>query len=137
MIEDLLNRFGPDGDVLLRAISTHVTDEMLECISRADYSIDADKHFAALRNLRDNFTLPENPVWIPMEVLELMRWDDPAANIRPGKMEDFGHWMMAFSCAAILRAEHEPWNYKGDGSSASTTIQLILSLDALANPPLS
>jgi hypothetical protein len=53
MIEELLNRFEPDGDVLLRAISAHVTDEMLECISRADYGMDADKHFAALRELRD------------------------------------------------------------------------------------
>jgi hypothetical protein len=39
--------------------------------------------------------------------------------------------MMAFSCASIRRAEHEPWNYKGDGSTDSTTIQLILSLGAL------
>src|SRR3569833_1307286 len=111
MIAALLNRFEPDGDVLLRAISAHVTDEMLECISMADYGMDADKHLAALRLLRENLTLPENPVWVPMEVLELMRWDQPSANIRPGKTTEFGHWMMAFSCAAILRAEHEPWNY--------------------------
>ena len=131
MIEDLLNRFEPDGDALLRAISEHVTDEMLEWISQADYGMDADKHFAALRLLRDQFTFPENPVMIPMEVLELMRWDDPAADIRPGKTAEFGHWMMAFSCAAILRAQHEPWNYKGDGSTDSTTIQMIVSLEAL------
>jgi hypothetical protein len=131
MIEDLLNRFDPDGDVLLRAISAHVSDEMLECISRADYGIDADKHFAALHLLRDDLTFPENPVMVPMEVLELMRWDDPVADIRPGKTAEFGHWMMVFSCAAILRAVHEPWNYKGDGSTDSTTIQLILSLEAL------
>lgn len=132
MITDLLTRFEPDGDVLLRAVSAHVTEEMLECISRADYGIDADKHFVALKQLRDNFTLPENPVMIPMEVLELMRWDEPDTDIRPGKAAEFGHWMMAFSCAAILRAEHEPFNYKhNDGSTDSTTIQLILSLEAL------
>jgi hypothetical protein len=40
--------------------------------------------------------------------------------------------MRAFSCAAILRAEHEPWNYLyNDGCTESTTIQLVLSLDAL------
>ena len=40
--------------------------------------------------------------------------------------------MRAFSCAAILRAEYEPWNYHyNDGSTCSTTIQLVLSLDAL------
>ena len=132
MIIDVLNRFEPDGDVLLRAISAQVTDEMLECISRDDYGFDADKHFGALKRFRDTFPLPENPVMIPMEVLELMRWDEPDADIRPGKTAEFGHWMVAFACAAILRVEHEPFNYKhNDGSTDSTTIQLILSLEAL------
>ena len=31
MIVELLNRFDPEPDVLLRAISAHVSDEMLEC----------------------------------------------------------------------------------------------------------
>jgi len=132
MIEELLNRFEPDGDALLRAISAHVTDEMLDWISRMDYGRDEDRHLAALRRLRDSLTLPENPVMVPMEVLELMRWDEPDADIRPGKTAEFGHWMMVFACSAILRAEHEPWNYShNDGSTDSTTIQLLLSLDAL------
>jgi hypothetical protein len=39
--------------------------------------------------------------------------------------------MRAFSCAAILRATREPWNY-GDGvATGATTIQLIHSLRAL------
>ncbi len=133
MIVDLLNRFEPDGDVLLRAISAHVTDEMLECISQADYGCDADDHLVALRQLRDTGALPENPGWVPMEVLELIRWSEPEnPEWKPGRMGEFGHWMRAFSCAAILRAEHEPWNYHyNDGSTCSTTIQLILSLEAL------
>ena len=57
----MLNKFEPDGDVLLRAISAHVTDEMLECISMADYGCDGDAHLAALRQLRDTITLSENP----------------------------------------------------------------------------
>jgi hypothetical protein len=68
-----------------------------------------------------------------MEVLELIRWSEPEnPEWKPGRTGEFGHWMRAFSCAAILRAEHEPWNYHyNDGSTCSTTIQLILSLEAL------
>jgi len=133
MIAELLNRFEPDGDVLLRAISAHVTDEMLECISMADYGCDCDAHLAAVRRLRDEGGLPENPGWVPMEVLELMRWSEPEnPEWKPGRTGKFGHWMRAFSCAAILRAEHEPWNYHyNDGSTCSTTIQIVLSLDTL------
>jgi hypothetical protein len=40
--------------------------------------------------------------------------------------------MRAFSCAAILRVEHETYNYHyNDGSTDSTVIQLLLSLDEL------
>ena len=133
MIADLLNRFDPDGDVLLRAISAHVTDDMLDCIAHADYGCDADRHLAALRQLRETGTLPQNPAWVPMEVLELIRWSEPDdPQWKPGRTGDPGHWIRAFSCAAILRAEHEPYNYShNDGSTDSTTIQLILSLDAL------
>ncbi|MBS1805742.1 MAG: hypothetical protein JST28_20565 [Acidobacteria bacterium] len=133
MILDLLNRFEPDGDVLLRAISAHVTDEMLECISTADYGCDVDAHMAALEQLRDTGVLPDSPGWVPMEVLELIRWSEPEnPEWKPGRTGEFGHWIRAFSCAAILRAEHEPWNYHyNDGSTCSTTIQLILSLEVL------
>lgn len=133
MIAELLNQIEPDGDVLLRAISADVTDEMLECISQADYGCDADQHLAALRGLRETGLLPENPGWVPMEVLELMRWSEPEdPNWKPGRTGESGHWMRAFSCAAILRAEHEPWNYKyNDGCTDSTTIQLVLSLETL------
>lgn len=133
MIADLLNRFDPDGDVLLRAISAHVTDEMLECISQADYGCDADEHLAALRQFRDTGDLPQNPAWVPMEVLELIRWSEPDdPNWKPSGTGESGHWMRAFSCAAILRAEHEPWNYHyNDGSTCSTVIQLVLSLGSL------
>ena len=133
MIAELLNKIEPDGEALLRAISAHVTDEMLECISMADYGCDCEAHLAALRQLRDTGALPENPGWVPMEVLELIRWSEPEnPEWKPGRTGEFGHWMRAFSCAAILRAEHEPWNYHyNDGCTDSTTIQLLLSLEAL------
>ncbi|WP_109484316.1 hypothetical protein [Occallatibacter savannae] len=133
MITELLGKFEPDGDVLLRSISAHVTDEMLECIAQADYGCDFDAHLAALRQLRDTGDLPATESWVPLEVLQLTRWSDPEnPEWKPGSTGEFGHWIRAFSCAAILRAEHEPWNYKyNDESTSSTTIQLLLSLDSL------
>ena len=133
MIVNLLSRFEPDADVLLRAISARVTDEMLACISKADNGEEADEHFAALQHLRHTCTFSDNPGYVPMEVLELIRWSEPNnPNWKPGELGEFGHWMRAFSCAAILRAEHGPWNYGYSNSSMdSTTIQLVLSLQAL------
>lgn len=133
MIVDLLNRFEPDGDVLLRAISKHVTDEMLDSIAGADYGDRREEHFAALLQVRDGGEFPDDLAWAPMEVLELIRWSEPESpEWKPGREGESGHWMRAFSCAAILRAEHEPWNYKyNDGCTDSTTIQLVLSLEAL------
>ena len=133
MIEEILKRFDPDPDVLLRAISPHVSDEMLECISSADYGFRADEHLAALRQIRDLGTFPNKLPWCPMEVLELTRWSEPDdPNWTPGRTGEFGQWMRAFSGAAILRAEHDPWQYHYDDSSTdSTVIQLILSLQAL------
>ena len=133
MIADLLNRFKPEGDVLLSAISAHISDEMLECISTADYGSRADEHLVALRQVRDIGAFPEELHWCPMEVFELIRWSEPDdPSWKPGRTGEFGHWMRAFSCAAILRAEHVPWKYRyNDSSTDSTVIQLILSLQAL------
>jgi hypothetical protein len=68
-----------------------------------------------------------------MEVLELIRWSEPEIReLEPGRAGEFGHWMWAFSCAAILRGEHGPYNYPcNDGCVDSTVVQLILSLRAL------
>jgi hypothetical protein len=133
MIIDLLNQFEPDLDGLLREISKHIDDEMLGWISAADYALRADEHLVALRQVRETGTFPEEMHWCPMEVLELIRWSEPEdPEWKPGGTGEFGHWMRAFSCAAILRAEHEPYNYSyNDGSTDSTVVQLILSLRAL------
>jgi hypothetical protein len=132
MIADLLSRFEPEPDGLLRQMSEHVSDEVLEWISIADYGEDADEHLIALRKLRDTGTFPKEMQWCPAEVLELIRWSEPEdPDWKPGRTGESGHWMRAFSCAALLRATREPWNY-GDGlGTDSTLVQLILSLCAL------
>ena len=71
-IVELLNKFEPESDGLLREISKHVNDEMLRAICSADYALDADKHLVALRQVRDTGTFPQESHWFPMEVLELI-----------------------------------------------------------------
>lgn len=129
MIVDLLKLFDPEPDCLLRRISEHVDDEVLEWISTADYGERADEHLAALRQVRDTGAFPQRIHWCPAEVMELIRWSEPEdPNWKPGKTGELGHWMRAFSCAALLRATREPWNY-GDGiGTDSTLVQLALSL---------
>jgi hypothetical protein len=48
MIVELLNRFDPEPDLLLCAISKHVGDQVLEWISTADRGRRAGEHFLAL-----------------------------------------------------------------------------------------
>ena len=133
MIANLLKQFDPDPDVLLRAISAHVTDEMLEAISMADYGMDSEEYLAALQQVRDTGTFPKDLVRFPMEALELIRWSEPEKpEWKPGRTGEFGHWMRAFSCAAILRAEHAPFSYSYNaGCTGATSIQLIWSLRSL------
>ena len=129
---NLLQRFEPEPDGLLRAISGHINDEMLEWISTADYGIRADEHLIALRRVRDTSTFPADLYWCPAEVMELIRWSEPEdPDWKPGRTGEFGHWMRAFCCAALLRATQEPWNY-GDGvGTDSTVVQMTLSLCVL------
>jgi hypothetical protein len=132
VIVDLLKQFDPQSDGLLRRISEYVNDDMLKCISMADYGQDVDCHLAALRLVRDIGAFPQKMYWCPAEVLELIRWSEPEdPDWKPGESGEFGHWMRAFCCAALLRATREPWNY-GDGlGTDSTLVQLIFSLCAL------
>ena len=131
MIVETLNRLEPESEGLLRDISAHISDEMLEEIAAADYGQDMEQHFAALKQIRDTGLFPMEMYWFPGEVLELYRnsWIENM-EMKPGHFE-FETWARAFSCAALLRATHEPWSY-GDGiATDKTTIRLIHSLRTL------
>jgi hypothetical protein len=130
-LNEVLIQFDPAPDSLLREISKHIDDAMLEQIALADYGEEKEEHLAALREIRDTGKTPIKMEWCPTEVLELIRWsqpDDP--NWKPGATGLFGHWMRAFCTAALLRALREPTNYDV-GDSEKTLINLILSLRAL------
>ncbi len=77
MIAELLNRFEPEPEGLLRAISRNIDDEALLCISDADNGDDAVEHFVALERIRDESIFPISMGWVPGEVLELIRWSEP------------------------------------------------------------
>jgi hypothetical protein len=131
MILDVLNRLEPESEGLLRDISAHINDEVLEEIASSDYGQDMEKHFAALKQIRDTGQFPEKMYWFPGEVLELYR-NSYIENMemRLGRFE-LENWARAFCCAALLRATREPWNY-GDGlSTDATAIRLVLSLRVL------
>ncbi|HVT99087.1 MAG TPA: hypothetical protein VHE33_16400 [Acidobacteriaceae bacterium] len=133
MFSALINGLNPNPDALLRAISAHISDDMLEEIARADYDEEVEGHFAALLPIRNEARFIVPMQWCPGEVLELIRYSQPdRPDWKPGSPKIRGHWMRAFASAALLRAQFPPWNYRGDAAEPSLTlIQLIHSLRAL------
>ena len=125
--------FEPDQGVLLERLASHVDEGMLREIAEADYGMEANEHYAALRPMRDSGFVPE-PGWVPQEVLELIRWSEPdRPDWKPGSQGPRGHWMRAFCCASLLRMTGE----KDMGVHVSfneTAVGLVASLDALDAP---
>src|SRR5580704_18013937 len=125
--------FKPSPDELLRRVSQHVDDAMLEEIAAADYGDDLTEHLAHLRRTRDDgsFAIPMR--WCPREVLELIRWSQPEdPEWGPGGFGERGHWMRAFACTALLRAGGDDGNEELREGWNSTLIQLIESLNVLS-----
>lgn len=118
MLRAFLNSLEPDQDLLLSRVSKHITDEMLAEIAMADYGSDWEQHLASLRLVRDRGVFVQHMHWYPCEVLELVR-------------HSRGHWIGAFTGAALLRAMNEPWNYSGSEQPSYTLIKLLSSLEEL------
>ena len=132
MIQSLLASLRPDGELLLSEISKRITDDMLAEIALADYGRDQERHLAALRHLRDTGSFLEPMELYPCEVLELVRnWPPGDWSWTPGSDGGRAQWIRAFACAALLRAEQDPWNYGAGASPSFTLIHLIESLSAL------
>jgi hypothetical protein len=133
MLRSFLESLNPDQHILFVEIAKHIDDDMLEEISAANYALDADVHLVALRRLRDTGELLEPLHWFPCEVLELIRNSEPEDPAwKPGSAGIRGHWMRAFSSAALLRAFGPPWDYNADPAPPSyTLVQLLRSLACL------
>lgn len=130
--ELLLQAFPPDADSLLARCCDLAADDLLEEISQADYGIDASRHFAALKLIRDARAVPALLDWYPREVLELVRWSEP--------LDDWSvptdlrrHAMRAFCCAALLRSAAEPASSNYAYGENQTLVGLIASALCLKN----
>src|ERR1700761_2888417 len=102
-MRDVFARFSPDPNALLRLVSKHVNESMLNEIAAADYGDKVAEHLAPLRQIRDGRSLRAPMRWEPREVLELIRWSEPdIPDWKPGSSGERGHWMRAFCCSALL-----------------------------------
>lgn len=128
----LVRAFPPTLDGLLELARAHLDTPMLMEMSRADYGMQADEHFAALKHIRETGQVPAPIGWVPQEVLELIRWSEPEdPDWAPGGQGQRGHHMRAFACAALLRAAAEPANEQILWGHSSTLAQLAASAVAL------
>jgi hypothetical protein len=143
-----LKEFKPDGDSLLRRMSTLVDDATLDLIADED-SIGGDarraRHINALRNIRDGGPLltssdfASSDKFYDQDVRELLRFScagDPEAMVavRRGSR---GHWARAFASAVLLRAYGDE-NFRQSDSHGNYPVRAlaesILSLDAGLEP---
>ena len=135
MHQSILEYFQPSRDELLQRVSELVDDSMLREIAEADCGEDAEEHLACLCRLRDLGEVP-SPQFIPLEVLDLIKWSEPdIVNWKPGGIGQRGHIMRAFACAALLRMGCEPSDHDryiyGENQAL---IQLVTSINILGKP---
>ncbi len=102
--EELLAPLRPDECALVPLFQAHFDEGMLREIAEADYGWKADECFAILQPmLREGLRAPADSNL--QEVLELIRWSEPADPAhRPGGQLTRGHWMRLFACTALVRA---------------------------------
>lgn len=143
-----MKEFKPDGDSLLRRMSTLVDDATLELIADEDPVggvARRTRHIDALRNVRDggplltsaNFTAPDK--FYDQDVRELLRFSSSGV---PETMVEVwrgprGHWARAFASAVLLRAYGDE-NFRQSDSHGTYPVRAladsILRLDAGLEP---
>ncbi|MEZ4459204.1 MAG: hypothetical protein R3E66_05665 [bacterium] len=97
---------------LLAHFIANMTPARLRAIATGDYGQDVDAHLAALHQICAQGTVPAHLKWHPREVLELMRWSEPARkDVNWGHSDVEIHWMRGFACATLL-LQLEPSDYE-------------------------
>ncbi|HEV3165630.1 MAG TPA: hypothetical protein VGZ22_16505 [Isosphaeraceae bacterium] len=131
----LIGAFPPSADLLLDRARRQTDDAMLMEIARADYGVMAVEMMAELRRIRDEGVIPALMHRQLIEVLALTRFCDPdvpnTPPFEPGPTGTRGHQTRLFACAALLRAEAEPFHVGVDTSQDSTLAQCLVSAKAL------
>lgn len=124
----LLTRRKPDPEALRRALCYHVTPRMLEEIANADGGYGFRENLPLLHSIRKVKKLPSRLEWFPKEVLELVRWKNPAPDDRDG------HVKRAFVCGVLIEAGGDPANHGYMYAENETLISLIESTRILGRP---
>lgn len=115
-------RFTPDQRSAVDHLRGLIDEGMLREIAEADYAQDVDEHLAVLTTIWQGGKLTELDHWFPLEVLQLIRWSEPAdIHWKPGSVGMRGHYIRSFSCAVILATPNCE-------SEKETLIQLIHSV---------
>ena len=143
-----LKEFKPDGDALLRRMSTLVDDATLELIADQDPIGGAARrarNINALRNIRDGGPLltsadfASGDKFYDQDVRELLRFScagDPETMVEVWRGPR-GHWARAFASAVLLRAYGDE-NFRQSDSHGNYPVRVlaegILSLDAGLEP---
>ncbi len=131
---ELLSSYAPSQWTLFDWLSSRIDDALLAEIAAADYGMNKDLHFAALRLIREQKLISVPLEWEPREVLELTRWSEPDQPYRkplpnvpepPSGME--GHLIRAFSCTVLLLAAGEDKQLEYVHGENGTLIQLVAS----------
>jgi hypothetical protein len=117
MVLQFLKSFKPDGDALLRRISTHVDDATMELIANEDPIGDDSRHarfISALRNIRDGGPLmgqsdfASSSEFYDHDISEILRFTCAAEPDTDLNIQEWrgtrGHWARAFASAVLLRA---------------------------------
>ncbi len=110
---------------LLAYFISNMTPTRLSAIATGDYGQDVEANLAALRQICTQGLVPGYMAWHPVEVLELMRWSEPARkDVDWGHTDVEIHWMRGFACTALL-LQLEPSDYE------VTLANLLVSVAAI------
>jgi hypothetical protein len=132
MTGQLLAPLYPDENALTPLFQANIDEAMLREIAEADYGWKADECYALLQPILKTGLVAFADFNL-REVLELIRWSEPAdRDWRPGGQGPRGHWMRLFACTVLVRLAPE---YQASfDSECDTLAQLISSAIDLGRP---
>ena len=122
----------PDAGALLSSLGEMLDGTDLSFIAKADYGRDVPDHLAALRLIARTGGVPQPLAWVPREVLELVRWDEPP----PDLAHERRLWRHAFACCGLVRAYGDVESQRHLFGENQSLIGLVTSLASLAAIPL-
>ncbi|MEO8128686.1 MAG: hypothetical protein ABI822_16410, partial [Bryobacteraceae bacterium] len=132
MTEQLLAPLHPDEGALTPLFQANFEEAMLREIACADYGWKSDECYSLLQPIPATGLVASDDVNL-REVLELIRWSEPADPAwKPGRQGEPGHWMRLFACTVLVRlAPRYQASFDGE---CDTLAQMIASAIELGRP---